>query len=163
MQEDKFEILSGILKRKQIRKIWNSEKEEYYYSVFDVIEILTDTDNLNNYWNNLKTKLTKEGSNLPNEIIKFKLKSEKDDKYYLTDTLNRIGIFRLIMSIPSFDAQIHKDWLAGLGCDRLDEFYDPEIAINRAINYYRNLGYSNDWIENKLEEIIKYRKNFRYD
>ena len=142
MRENKLETISNLFEGSEIRSIWDNEKEEYYFSVVDVIGALTDTKTPRNYWSDLKRKLVAEGSQLHEKIVQLKLKSKKDGKNYLTDTLDTKGILRLIESVSSPKAEPFKLCLANLGSERVDEVFDPEIAVNRAINYYRNKGYS---------------------
>lgn len=154
MRENKLETISNLFEGSEIRSIWDNEKEEYYFSVVDVIGALTDTKTPRNYWSDLKRKLVAEGSQLHEKIVQLKLKSKKDGKNYLTDTLDTKGILRLIESVPSPKAEPFKLWLANLGSERVDEVFDPEIAVNRAINYYRNKGYSDEWIKSRLIGIL---------
>ncbi len=154
MKEKKLNTISNLFEGKEIRSIWDSEKEEYYFSVVDVIGVLTDSNIPRNYWSDLKRKLQAEGSQLHEEIVQLKMKSFKDGKMYKTDTLDTKGIFRLIESVPSPKAEPMKVWLANLGSERIDEVFDPEIAINRAVNYYRNKGYSDEWIKLRLSGIV---------
>ncbi len=154
MRENKLETISNLFEGSEIRSIWDNEKEEYYFSVVDVIGALTDTKTPRNYWSDLKRKLVAEGSQLYEKIVQLKLKSKKDGKNYLTDTLDTKGILRLIESVPSPKAEPFKLWLANLGSERVDEVFDPEIAVNRAINYYRNKGYSDGWIKSRLIGIL---------
>lgn len=138
--------------------MWDSEKEEYYFSVIDVIGALTDSNIPRNYWSDLKRKLKQEGSQLHENIVQLKMKSKKDGKTYSTDTLDTKGILRLIESVPSPKAEPFKLWLAQMGNERIDEIFDPEIAINRAIDYYRSRGYDDKWIEARLKGILDRRK-----
>lgn len=154
MRENKLETISNLFEGSEIRSIWDNEKEEYYFSVVDVIGALTDTKTPRNYWSDLKRKLVAEGSQLHEKIVQLKLKSKKDGKNYFTDTLDTKGILRLIESVPSPKAEPFKLWLANLGSERVDEVFDPEIAVNRAINYYRNKGYSDEWIKSRLIGIL---------
>lgn len=154
MRKNKLETISNLFEGSEIRSIWDNEKEEYYFSVVDVIGALTDTKTPRNYWSDLKRKLVAEGSQLHEKIVQLKLKSKKDGKNYLTDTLDTKGILRLIESVPSPKAEPFKLWLANLGSERVDEVFDPEIAVNRAINYYRNKGYSDGWIKSRLIGIL---------
>ncbi len=158
MKEKKLETISNLFEGNEIRSIWDSEKEEYYYSIVDVISALTGNERPRKYWNDLKTKLAQEGSQLSEKIGQLKMKSKKDGKSYLTDTLDTKGILRLIESVPSPRAEPFKVWLANLGSERIDEVFDPEIAINRAINYYRSRGYSDEWIEARLKGILHRNK-----
>ncbi len=157
-ENNKLETISNLFEGKEIRSVWSVEKEEYYFSVIDVISVLTDSKIPRNYWSDLKRKLMDEGSELHEKIVQLKLKSNKDGKNYLTDTLDTKGILRLIESVPSSKAEPFKLWLAQMGSDRIDEVFDPEIAIRRAINYYRNKGYSDRWIEARLKGILDRNK-----
>ena len=157
MANNKLETISNLFEGKEIRSIWDAEKEEYYFSVVDVISALTDSKIPKRYWTDLKRKLLQEGSQLYENIVQLKLKS-KDGKFYSTDTLNTKGILRLIESVPSPKAEPFKLWLAQMGKERIDEVFDPEIAIKRAIDYYRNRGYSNKWIEARLKGILDRNK-----
>ena len=158
MKNEKLETISNLFEGKEIRSIWDSEKEEYYFSVVDVVKALTDSNIPKRYWSDLKRKLTEEGSQLYENIVQLKMKSQKDGKNYLTDTLDTKGIFRLIESVPSSKAEPFKLWLAQMGKERIDEIFDPEIAINRAIDYYRGRGYSDQWIETRLKGILDRKK-----
>ena len=155
MDNNKLDIITNLFEEKEIRSIWNSEKEEYYFSVIDVIGALTNNDyqKSRNYWKWLKNKLSNEGSELVSNTNQLKMKSS-DGKYYNTDVLDVRGIFRLIESIPSPKAEPMKMWLANLGKERIDEVFDPEIAINRAVNYYRNKGYNDEWIKKRLTGMV---------
>lgn len=154
---NKLETISNLFDGKEIRSIWDSEKEEYYFSIVDVIGALTESLRPRKYWNDLKKKLENEGSELSEKIGQLKLKSS-DGKYYNQDVLDTKGIFRLIESIPSPKAEPFKLWLASLGSERIDEVFDPEIAVNRAIDYYRKRGYSDKWISERLNGILNRKK-----
>ena len=154
MSKDKLETISNLFEGNEIRSIWNNEKEEYYFSVVDVISALTNANIPRNYWSDLKRNLKEEGSQLHEKIVQLKMKSKKDGKNYLTDTLDTKGILRLIESVPSPKAEPFKLWLANLGSERIDEVFDPEIAINRAVDYYRKRGYSDKWIKDRLDGIV---------
>ena len=154
MSQNKLETISNLFEGNEIRSIWNNEKEEYYFSVVDVISALTNANIPRNYWSDLKRKLKDEGSQLHEKIVQLKMKSKKDGKNYLTDTLDTKGILRLIESVPSPKAEPFKLWLANLGSERIDEVFDPEIAINRAVDYYRKRGYSDKWIKDRLDGIV---------
>ena len=158
MKENKLETIVGLFDGSEIRSIWDGEKGDYYFSVVDVIGVLTNANIPRNYWSDLKRKLSEEGSQLHENIVQLKMKSKKDGKSYLTDTLDTKGILRLIESIPSPKAEPFKMWLANLGSDRIDEVFDPEVAIKRAINYYRKRGYSDKWIEARLKAILDRNK-----
>ena len=157
MENNKLETISKLFEGKEIRSIWDAEKEEYFFSVVDVIGALTDSNIPRNYWSDLKRRLDKEGSQLHENIVQLKMKA-KDGKYRETDTLDTQGILRLIESVPSPKAEPFKLWLAQMGKERIDEVFDPEIAIKRAITYYRNRGYSDKWIEARLKGILDRNK-----
>lgn len=151
--KNKLETISNLFEDKEIRSIWDSGKEEYYFSVVDVISVLTESDDPSHYWRTLKSRMIKEGNETVTNCDTFKLEA-KDGKMRNTDMLDTKGIFRLIESVPSPKAEPFKLWLANLGSERIDEVFDPEIAINRAVNYYRNKGYTNDWIKARLSGIV---------
>lgn len=151
---NKLETISNLFEGNEIRSIWDSEKEDYYFSVVDVISVLTNSNNPRNYWNMLKARMTEEEqSELSTKCVQLKLQA-KDGKLRFTDTLDTKGILRLIESIPSPKAEPFKLWLANLGSERIDEVFDPELAVNRAITYYRNKGYSDEWIKRRLSGIV---------
>ncbi len=141
-----------IFEQKQVRTHWDEDKELWYISVIDVIEALTGTDRPRKYWNDLKTKLKKEGSELSEKIGQLKM-AAPDGKMRLTDVADTEQIFRLIQSIPSPKAEPFKLWLAQLASERLDEMQDPEITIDRALEQYLQLGYSENWINQRLKSI----------
>ena len=153
MDNNKIETISNLFEDKEIRSVWDSEKEEYFFSVVDVISALTDSNIPRNYWSDLKRKLKSEGSELHENIVQLKMKAQ-DGKMRETDTLDTKGIFRLIESVPSSKAEPFKVWLANLGSERIDEVFDPEIAVNRAVQYYRNKGYNDEWIKARLNGIV---------
>lgn len=150
---NKLETISNLFEGKEIRSVWDSEKEEYYFSVVDVISALTDANIPRNYWSDLKHRLIEEGSEVHEKIVQLKLKA-KDGKMRDTDTLDTEGILRLIESVPSPKAEPFKLWLARLGKERIDEIFDPEVAANRVVNYYRSKGYTDEWIKQRLIGII---------
>lgn len=141
-----------IFNQKQVRRAWDNEKELWYFSVVDVIEILTESPRPRKYWNALKTKLNNEGSQLSQNMGQLKMKSS-DGKSYLTDVLDTENILRLIQSIPSPKAEPFKLWLAKIGYERIEETEDPEIAIDRAMKTYLKKGYSPNWINQRLKSI----------
>ena len=153
MKQNKLETISNLFEGKEIRSIWDSEKEEYYFSVIDVVGVLSRAKIPRNYWSDLKRKLQDEGSQLHEEIVQLKMKAS-DGKNRLTDTLDTKGILRLIESVPSPKAEPFKLWLANLGNERINEVFDPELAVNRAVNYYRNKGYTDEWIKKRLLGIV---------
>lgn len=154
MKQEKLEIITNLFEDKEIRSIWDSEKEDYYFSVVDVISVLTDSRDPSDYWTTLKRRLiNNEGSQLPTNCRRLKFKA-KDGKLRNTDVLDTKGILRLIESVPSSKAEPFKIWLANLGDERINEIFDPELAINRAVNYYRNKGYTDEWIKKRILGII---------
>ena len=155
--DDKLKTITTLFEGRQIRSIWDSKKEEYYFSVVDVISVLTDSNDPSHYWRTLKQRLKQEGNETVTNCDTFKLKA-KDGKFRNTDVLNTDGIFRLIESIPSPKAEPFKVWLARLGKERIDEVFDPEKAVNRAIRYYKNHGYDSKWIERRLKSILDRNK-----
>ena len=149
-----------LFEDKKIRAKWNDEQEKWYFSVVDIVVALTDNDYQagRKYWSVLKTRLKKEGSELTTNCSQLKMKSV-DGKCYNTDVMTTEQILRLIQSIPSKKAEPFKLWLAQVGKERIDEAYDPEIAINRALDIYRKKGYSEEWINQRLK-TIDIRKEF---
>ena len=136
----------------KVRTLWDKEKEEWFFSVVDIIAILTESPEPRKYWSVLKTRLKKEGSELTTNCSQLKMQSA-DGKYYKTDVLDTKGVLRLVQSIPSPKAEPFKLWLAQVGKERLDEMQDPEIAINRALKTYLNKGYSPEWVNQRLKSI----------
>lgn len=141
-----------LFEQKQVRSLWNEKEEQWYFSIVDVIEILTESSIPKRYWSDLKKKLTKEGSQLYENIVQLKFVAS-DGKKYSTDCLNTTHLFRLIQSIPSPKAESFKLWLAQVGSERLDEMQDPELSIDRALQNYIKLGYSESWINQRLKSI----------
>ena len=129
----KLKTISNLFENKEVRCVWNDEKEEYYISVVDVVGALTNSANPSHYWRTLKSRMIKEGNETVTNCDTFKFKA-KDGKMRNTDVLDTKNIFRLIESIPSPKAEPFKMWLATLGKERIDESFDPELAVNRAIN-----------------------------
>ena len=155
--KSKLETISNLFEQSEIRSVWDSEKEEYYFSVVDVIGALTNSNVPKRYWSDLKRKLTEEGSQLYENIVQLKMKAN-DGKMRETDALNTKGILRLIESIPSPKAEPFKLWLAKMGNDRIDEVFDPELAVNRAVDYYRSRGYDDNWIKARMTGVVDRRK-----
>lgn len=141
-----------LFEEKQVRAAWDESLEKWYISIVDVIEILTGTDRPRKYWSDLKAKLKKEGSELSEKIGQLKMQSA-DGKFYLTDVADTEQLFRLIQSIPSPKAEPFKLWLAQVAAERLDELQDPELSIDRALEQYLKLGYSENWINQRLKSI----------
>ena len=142
----------AIFEGKEIRRVWNDEKESWYFSVVDIVEILAQTDRPRKYWDDLKRKLKQEGSELSEKIGQLKLMA-KDGKYYITDVVDTETMFRIIQSIPSPKAEPFKQWLARVGYERVEETEDPEIAIQRALMTYLKKGYSKEWVDLRLKTI----------
>lgn len=149
-----------VFKSKQVRTVWDAEAEEWYFSVVDVVEVLTDSKDYlaaRKYWNKLKQRLTAEGSELVTFCHQLKLPAA-DGKNYKTDVLDTQGVLRLVQSIPSHKAEPFKMWLAKVGSERLDEIADPEKAILRGADYYRAKGYTEGWINQRLQTIEMRKK-----
>ena len=141
-----------IFEAKKVRTIWDDEQEKWYFSIVDVIEVLTDNERPRKYWSDLKSKLKKEGSELSEKIGQLKMQSS-DGKFYKTDVADIEQLFRLIQSIPSPKAEPFKLWLAKIANERLDEMQNPELTVERAMQEYLQLGYSENWINQRLKSI----------
>lgn len=141
-----------LFENKKIRYVWNADEEDWYFSVVDIVEVLTESDRPRKYWNDLKKKLEEEGSQLSDKIGQLKLLAP-DGKMRETDVLSTKNVLRLIQSIPSPKAEPFKMWLAQVGNDRLEEYADPEKAITRGAEYYRSKGYTEGWIKQRLQAI----------
>lgn len=135
-----------------IRYVWHKQEEEFYFSVVDVVGVLTGSENPRRYWSDLKRKLKAEGAELYEKIVQLKMPSP-DGKMYKTDVANTEQLLRIIQSIPSPKAEPFKQWLAQVGKERLDETIDPQIAIERAVETYRKQGYSEKWIKQRMNSI----------
>lgn len=157
---NELKVVEKVFENKQIRTIWNSDEEKFYISVVDIVSVLTDNEyqTARNYWKVLKSRLKKEGNETVTNCNQLKLLSQ-DGKKRMTDVVDIEGMFRLIESIPSKKAEPIKLWLARLGKDRIDEEYDPEITINRALETYKRKGFSDEWINQRLKSIDA-RKEF---
>ena len=155
---NKLQILNKTFENKKVRTVWNSDEEKYYISVIDIVSILTESKDSTAYWRKLKQRLKEEGNETVTNCHALKMLA-KDGKNRLTDVVDLEGMFRIIESIPSKKAEPIKLWLARLGKERIDEEYDPEITINRALDTYRRKGYSDDWINQRLKAIDA-RKEF---
>lgn len=143
-----------LFNEKTVRTVWNADEEEWYFSVVDVCNVLSDSAGKDPgaYWRKLKQRLKAEGSEVVTKCHGLKMQAA-DGKYYKTDALNTKGVLRLIQSIPSPKAEPFKVWLAQVGSERLDEIADPEKAIQRGAAYYREKGYSDEWINQRLRTI----------
>ncbi len=141
-----------LFESKKIRSVWDEEEEKWYFSIVDVVEILTGTDRPRKYWSDLKSKLKKEGSELSENIGQLKMAAE-DGKMRSSDVADTEQLFRLIQSIPSPKAEPFKIWLAKAGRERIDEIEDPEIGFDRLMVTYHKKGYSKEWINQRLKSI----------
>ena len=154
MNQDKMYLINKLFNDKTIRTVWDKEAEKYYVSVVDIVGAVSESDNPRNYWKVVKHRLKKEGNESVTNCNQLKLKSS-DGKYYATDVVDIEGMFRLIESIPSKNAEPIKSWLAKLGSERIDEIFDPSIATQRSIDLYRTKGFDEKYYELLLKEIRK--------
>ena len=153
MNKGKMQLVNKIFNNETIRTVWDNEQEKYYVSVVDVVGVLANSDSPRKYWNWLKNKIKKEELFELSRITRqLKLKS-LDGKYYRTDVVDIAGMFRIIESVPSKNAEPIKQWLAKLGSERIDETFDPSIAVQRAINLYKAKGYDQKWIDKRIKSI----------
>lgn len=136
----------------QIRSIWDNEREEWYFSIIDIVGVLTESENPRKYWSVLKTRLKKEGNELATICSQLKMKAT-DGKMRNTDVADMQGVFRIIQSVPSPKAEPFKMWLAEVGKERIDEIIDPELTIDRALATYLQKGYTREWINQRLQAI----------
>ncbi len=136
----------------KVRKVWHKQQEEWYFSIIDVCQVLTESTNPKNYWNMLKARLSDEGNETYTNCVRLKMRAA-DGKMRLTDCANTEQLLRIIQSIPSKKAEPFKQWLAMVGKERLDEMADPEKAMDRAVSYYKAKGYSDGWIAQRLKSI----------
>ena len=141
-----------VFEEKKVRTVWDSDKEEWYFSIVDVVAVLTDSPNPRNYWKVLKHRLVKEGNESVTNCNQLKMPSS-DGKYYKTDVATTEQLFRLIQSIPSPKADPFKMWMAQVVKERLDQMQDPELSIQQAMMDYKRLGYSDNWINQRLKSI----------
>ena len=141
-----------LFEERKVRAIWDDEQEEWYFSIVDVISILTDSPNPRKYWSVLKTRLKREGSELTTNCSQLKMQAA-DGKKYLTDVANTEQLFHLIQSVPSPKAEPFKLWIAQVAKERLDQMQDPELSIEQAMADYKRLGYSDNWINQRLKSI----------
>ena len=147
-EQNEIQLFDG----KQVRYVWDEKQEKYFFSIVDVIQVLTDSENPRKYWSVLKTRLKQEGSELATDCSQLKMPS-RDGKNYLTDVADTEHVFRLIQSIPSKKAEPFKLWFAALGQERMNQLQDPELSIEQAIKDYRRLGYSETWINQRIKTI----------
>ena len=157
MEQDRMHLINKIFNNETIRTVWDKENEKYYISVVDIVGVISESDNPRNYWKVLKHRLKKEGNESVTNCNQLKLKSS-DGKYYNTDVVDIEGMFRIIESIPSKNAEPIKQWLAKLGSERIDEVFDPSISAQRAIDLYRAKGYDEAWIQKRLKGMQDRKK-----
>ena len=157
MKEDKMHLINKLFNNETIRTVWDKEEEKYYISVVDIIGVLTGSDRPRKYWNDLKKKIIDEGNELSEKIGQLKLKS-LDGKYRLTDVCDIEEMFRIIESIPSKNVEPIKQWLGRLGNERINETFDPSLAVQRSIDLYRKKGYGEEWIIKRIKGIQDRKK-----
>lgn len=148
--QNKMHLVNKIFNNETIRTVWDKETEKYYISVVDLVGVLSESDRPRKYWSDLKSKLKQEGNEVSEKIGQLKLKSQ-DGKYRLTDVCDIEEMFRIIETIPSKNAEPIKQWLAKLGSERIDEVFDPSLAIQRSIDLYRTKGYDEVWIAKRIK------------
>lgn len=152
MNQDKMHLVNKIFNNETIRTVWDKEEEKYYISVVDIIRAVSESNNPQTYWRVLKKRLKDEGNETVTNCNALKLKA-KDGKYRMTDVVDIEGMFRIIESVPSKNAEPIKQWLAGLGSERINETFDPSLAAQRAIDLYRVKGYEENWISRRIKTL----------
>ena len=157
MNQDKTHLINKIFNNETIRTVWNKAEEKYYISVVDVVGVLSESSNPQTYWRVMKKRLKDEGNQTVTNCNALKLKAQ-DGKYRLTDVVDIEGMFRIIESIPSKNAEPIKQWLAKLGKERIDEVFDPSLTIQRAVDTYRTKGYDEEWITKRIKGIQERKK-----
>ena len=157
MDENKMHLINKIFSNETIRTIWDKEEEKYFISIVDIVSAISKSKDGRKYWNKLKQRLKEEGNESVTNCHQLKLKSS-DGKYYNTDVIDIEGMFRIIESIPSKNAESIKQWLAHLGKEKIDETFDPSIALQRAIDLYRTKGYDEEWIAKRMKSIQERKK-----
>ena len=157
MGQDKMHLINKIFNNETIRTVWDKEEEKYYISVVDIVGVLSESSNPQTYWRVMKKRLKDEGNETVTNCNALKLKAP-DGKYRLTDVVDIEGMFRIIESIPSKNAEPIKGWLAKLGSERIDEVFDPSISAQRAIDLYRAKGYDEAWIQKRLKGMQDRKK-----
>ncbi len=153
MKENNMHLVNKIFNNETIRTVWDKEDEKYYISVVDIVGVVSESKDGRKYWNKLKQRLKQEGNESVTNCHQLKLKAS-DGKYYKTDVVDIEGMFRIIESIPSKNAEPIKQWLAKLGSERINEVFDPSLGIQRAVDTYRAKGYDEDWIQKRTRGII---------
>ena len=157
MDENKMQLINKLFNNETIRTIWDKDEEKYYISIIDIVGVISGSNRPRKYWSDLKKNLIKDGFQLSEKIGQLKLKSQ-DGKYRMTDVCDIEGMFRIIESIPSKNAEPIKQWLAHLGKERVNETFDPSIALQRAIDLYRTKGYDEEWIAKRMKSIQERKK-----
>lgn len=152
MNQDKMHLVNKIFNNETIRTVWDKEQEKYFISVVDIVSVISESNNPQTYWRVLKKRLKDEGNETVTNCNALKLKA-KDGKYRMTDVVDIEGMFRIIESIPSKNAEPIKQWLAKLGSERIDETFDPSLAAQRTIDLYRSKGYDEKWISKRIKGI----------
>ena len=152
MDENKMQLINKLFNNETIRTIWDKDEEKYYISIIDIVGVISRSNRPRKYWSDLKKNLIKDRFEVSEKIGQLKLKSQ-DGKYRMTDVCDIEGMFRIIESIPSKNAEPIKQWLAHLGKERVDETFDPSIALQRAIDLYRTKGYDEEWIAKRMKSI----------
>ena len=152
MNQEKMHLVNKIFNDEKIRTIWDKEQEKYFISVVDIVSVLSESKDAQAYWRKLKQRLKEEGNESVTNCHGLKLKA-RDGKYRLTDVVDIEGMFRIIESIPSKNAEPIKQWLAKLGSERIDETFDPSLAAQRAIDLYRLKGFDENWIAKRMKGI----------
>ena len=157
MNQDKMHLINKIFNNETIRTVWDKDEEKYFISIVDIVGVISQSKDGRKYWNKLKQRLKEEGNETVTNCHQLKLKAQ-DGKYRKTDVTDIEGMFRIIESIPSKNAEPIKQWLAHLGKERIDETFDPSIALQRAIDLYRTKGYDEDWIAKRIKTIQERKK-----
>ena len=152
MNQDKMHLVNKLFNNETIRTVWDSEHEKYFISVVDIVGVVSESKDKQAYWRKLKQRLKQEGNETMTNCHALKLKAQ-DGKYRMTDVVDIEGMFRIIESIPSKNAEPIKQWLAGLGSERINETFDPSLAVQRAMDLYRTKGYDEKWIAKRIKGI----------
>ena len=152
-----MQLINKIFNKETIRTVWNSKEEKYYISVVDIVSVVSESMDGRKYWNKLKQRLKEEGNETVTNCHQLKLKAQ-DGKYRMTDVCDIEGMFRIIESIPSKNAEPIKMWLAKLGKERIDETFDPSVSMQRAIELYRAKGYGEEWISRRVKALQERKK-----
>ena len=157
MNQENLHLINKIFNNETIRTVWDKDEEKYFISIVDIVSVISQSKDGRKYWNKLKQRLKEEGNETVTNCHQLKLKAQ-DGKYRETDVTDIEGMFRIIESIPSKNAEPIKQWLAHLGKERIDETFDPSIALQRAIDLYRTKGYDEEWIAKRIKTIQERKK-----